>query len=152
MVEKMKTAASHRILLVEDNPAHAELIMRSLEEQVIPTDIYHVSDGEKALDYLFQRKPYDDQIAHPRPHIVLLDIRMPKVDGIEVLKEIKFSEELKHIPVIILTTSEAEKDVRRAYKYYANSYLVKPVDFDKFLQLMAEIGSYWLNWNYPQLA
>jgi CheY-like chemotaxis protein len=148
MVEKKTTGALIKVLLVEDNPAHAELIIRSLKEHHIPSDIYHAHDGEVALDYLFQRGPYRE---NPRPHVILLDIRMPKIDGIQVLKEIKTSSELKHIPVIILTTSEAERDVNRAYDNYANSYLVKPVDFDKFMQLMEELGFYWLSWNHYQL-
>ncbi|MCB8943896.1 MAG: response regulator [Ardenticatenaceae bacterium] len=146
------TGALLKILLVEDNPAHAELIIRSLEDHKVPNDIYHAYDGEVALDYLFQRGPYNDALQNPRPHVILLDIRMPKIDGIQVLKEIKASTELKHIPVIILTTSEAEADVQKAYQNYANSYLVKPVDFDEFMQLMDELGFYWLNWNHHQLS
>lgn len=152
MLEKKVTGALLKILLVEDNPAHAELIIRSLEDHKIPNDIYHAFDGEVALDYLFRRGPYQDANANPRPHVILLDIRMPKIDGIQVLKEVKAAPELKHIPVIILTTSEAEGDVQKAYQNYANSYLVKPVDFDEFMQLMQELGFYWLNWNHTQLS
>jgi CheY-like chemotaxis protein len=152
MLEKKVTGALLKILLVEDNPAHAELIIRSLEDHKVPNDIYHAYDGEVALDYLFHRGPYQDAHENPRPHVILLDIRMPKIDGIQVLKEIKSSAELKHIPVIILTTSEAEGDVQKAYQNYANSYLVKPVDFDEFMQLMDELGFYWLNWNHHQLS
>jgi len=152
MVERKQTGALLRILLIEDNPAHAELIIRSLEDHQLPSDIYHANDGEVALDYLFRRGPYQKASENPLPHIILLDIRMPKIDGIQVLKEIKTSDELKHIPVIVLTTSEAEKDVASAYENYANSYLVKPVDFDKFMQLMEELGFYWLNWNHYQVS
>ena len=152
MLEKKVTGALLKILLVEDNPAHAELIIRSLEDHKVPNDIYHAYDGEVALDYLFQRGLYQDARENPRPHVILLDIRMPKIDGIQVLKEIKTSDELKHIPVIVLTTSEAEGDVQKAYQNYANSYLVKPVDFDEFMQLMDELGFYWLNWNHHQLS
>lgn len=148
MVAKKTTEDLFKILLVEDNPAHAELIMRSLGDHKVPNVIYHVKDGEVALDYLFQRGPYHNISENPRPHVILLDIRMPKVDGIQVLKEIKSSDTLKQIPVIILTTSEAQRDVERAYKNYANSYLVKPVDFDKFIQLMEDLGFYWLGWNH----
>lgn len=152
MLEKKVTGALLRILLVEDNPAHAELIIRSLEDHKIPSDIYHAYDGEVALNYLFQREPFQNESENPLPHVILLDIRMPKIDGFQVLKEIKNSDKLKHIPVIILTTSEANGDVTKAYENYANSYLVKPVDFDKFLQLMEELGFYWLNWNHYRLS
>jgi CheY-like chemotaxis protein len=152
MLEKKVTGALLKILLVEDNPAHAELIIRSLEEHKIPNDIYHAFDGEVALNYLFRREPFQNASEYPLPHVILLDIRMPKIDGFQALKEIKNSDKLKHIPVIILTTSEDNGDVTKAYENYANSYLVKPVDFDKFMQLMEELGFYWLNWNHYQLS
>jgi CheY-like chemotaxis protein len=135
------------ILLVEDNPDHTELVMRSLEEHRIANTIQHVPDGEAALDYLLRRGQYSTPGKSPRPHMILLDLRLPRIDGLEVLKEIKADEELRCIPVVILTTSEAEKDVAGAYKNHANSYLVKPVDFDKFSQLMDDMGFYWLAWN-----
>lgn len=152
MITKKVTGALLRILLVEDNPAHAELIIRSLEEHQMPSDIYHVSDGELALDYLFQRGQFVDSVEWPLPHVILLDIRMPKVSGLDVLKEIKSTESLKHIPVIILTTSDAKQDVTKAYQNYVNSYLVKPVDFQEFMNLMEEVGFYWLNWNHHKLS
>jgi len=136
------------ILVVEDNPDHAELIMRSLEEHRVANKVHHVADGEAAQDYLFRQGDYADPKKSPRPHVVLLDLRLPKVDGLEILKEIKTSDELKKTPVVILTTSEAEQDVARAYEHRANSYLVKPVDFDKFTRLMHDLGFYWLGWNY----
>ncbi len=136
------------VLLVEDNEAHAELVMRSFEEHRIANKVYHVSDGEKALDYLFRRGDYADPEKSPLPHVILLDLRLPKVDGLEVLKEIKTSKELDKIPTVIFTTSNAEIDVARAYEYRANSYLVKPVDHEKFQQLLNDLGFYWLAWNY----
>lgn len=150
MVTRITTGADLRVLLVEDNPAHAELIIRSLEDHQIPSDIYHAVDGEIALNYLFHRAEYSNLEANPLPHIILLDIRMPKISGLEVLKELKTDPELKSIPVIILTTSEAEQDIAQAYKYHANSYLVKPVDFNLFVQLMEELGFYWLNLNHSK--
>ena len=139
-----------RILLVEDNAAHAELVTRSFERHRIANRIYYVTDGEVALDYLWQRGVYADPQQSPRPHLILLDLRLPKISGLDVLKEIKTAPELQRIPVVILTTSEAEQDVKGAYEAYANSYLVKPVDFEKFTQLMEELGFYWLGWNhYP---
>ena len=152
MLEKNITGALLKILLVEDNPAHAELIIRSLEDHHVPNDIYHAYDGEVALDYLFRRGLFQNASENPLPHVILLDIRMPKIDGLQVLREIKSSAKLKHIPVIILTTSEADSDVKMAYDNYANSYLVKPVDFDKFMKLMEELGFYWLKWNHHQLS
>ncbi len=136
------------ILLVEDNPDHTELILRSLEEHRVGNQIYHVADGEKALDYLLRRGDYTDPKTSPLPSLILLDLRLPKVDGLEVLKTIKGSEELRTIPVVILTTSDQERDVAKAYEFHANSYLVKPVDFDKFSKLIDDMGFYWLAWNH----
>jgi len=135
------------ILLVEDNPDHTELIVRSFQDHRVINQIYCVADGEAALDYLFRRGEYADAEKSPRPHVILLDLRLPRIDGLEVLKEIKADEELRRIPVVILTTSEAERDVVMAYNNHANSYLVKPVDFGKFAQLMDDMGFYWLGWN-----
>lgn len=135
------------ILLVEDNLDHAELILRNLKEHRIVNNIHHVADGAQALDYLFRRKAYADPVMSPRPHLVLLDLRLPKVDGLEVLKRIKTDQSLKCIPVVILTTSDAESDVAAAYGNHVNSYLVKPVGFEDFSQLMDDLGFYWLAWN-----
>ncbi|MEM7018497.1 MAG: response regulator [Pseudomonadota bacterium] len=136
------------ILLVEDNPAHAELIKRSFEDHNLPNKIYHVSDGEASLDYLLRRGSYIDPEVSPRPHVILLDLRLPKVDGIEVLRTIKNDDTLCHLPVVILTTSAADQDVMKAYDHHANSYLVKPVDYTQFNQLMNDLGVYWLQWNH----
>jgi CheY-like chemotaxis protein len=136
------------ILLVEDNLPHAELVKRSLEGHEIANKIYHVSDGEAALAYLFRQGVYADPATSPRPHVVLLDLRLPKVSGLDVLREIKTSNDLRTIPVVILTTSTAERDVVSAYAQHANSYLVKPVDFATFTRLMHDLGLYWLLWNY----
>jgi CheY-like chemotaxis protein len=136
------------ILLVEDNLPHAELVKRSLEGHQIPNRIYHVTDGEAALAYLFRQGVYADPATSPRPHVVLLDLRLPKLSGLEVLREIRASRELHTVPVVVLTTSTAERDIASAYEHHANSYLVKPVDFAQFTQLMQELGFYWLNWNY----
>lgn len=136
------------ILLVEDNPAHAELVKRSLEGHQVANRIIHISDGETALNYLFRREGFADPEKSPRPHVVLLDLRLPRIDGLEILKEIRTSTELEKLPVVVLTTSEAERDAAKAYEYHANSFLVKPLDFDKFVQLMDDLGFYWLKWNY----
>jgi CheY-like chemotaxis protein len=135
------------ILLVEDNPDHAEMIVRSLLEHRVANDIQHVLDGESALNYLFRRENFTDPEKSPRPHVILLDLRLPRIDGLEVLRQIKESPDLRRIPVVILTTSDAEGDLTKAYDCYANSYLVKPIDFTKFTRLMDDLGFYWLAWN-----
>lgn len=135
------------VMLVEDNVDHAELVIRTLEEHRIANRVKHFLDGQSALEYLFHRGEYADLANNPRPHVVLLDLRLPRVDGIDVLKAIKESDELKAVPVVVLTTSEAEKDVARAYYNHANSYLVKPVGFEEFKKMMDDLGFYWLGWN-----
>lgn len=141
------TAEPLLVMLVEDNVDHAELVIRTLEEHPIPNKVRHFLDGQSALDYLFQRGEYAAPAENTRPHMILLDLRLPRVDGIDVLKAIKEDDNLKSIPVVILTTSDAEKDVTKAYYNHANSYLVKPVGFEEFKQLMDDLGFYWLNWN-----
>ncbi len=135
------------IMLVEDNEDHAELVMRTLESHHIANKIKRFMDGQTALDYLFRRGEYASAESSPRPHMILLDLRLPRVDGLEVLRQIKEETVLKNIPVVILTTSEAEKDVARAYEHHVNSYLVKPVGFEEFNRLMKDLGFYWLGWN-----
>ncbi|MFC1742728.1 response regulator [Candidatus Riflebacteria bacterium] len=138
------------ILFVEDDPGHAELVRRSFEEHRVVNRLCHVSNGEDALDYLLRQNKYTDAVKSPKPHVVLLDLRIPKIDGLEVLKTIRTSKQLDGLPIVILTTSEAEKDVATAYEYNASSYLVKPVDFTKFTGMMKDVGFYWLGWNlYP---
>ena len=132
------------ILLIEDNEDHAELVQRSFQENQVANRIHHVLDGEAALNYLTRST---DGKENPRPNLILLDLRLPKVDGLDVLKEIKNNQLLKTIPVVVLTSSEAEKDIAMAYTYHANSYLVKPVDFNKFTRMMKDLGFYWLGWN-----
>ena len=139
------------ILLVEDNEDHAELVQRSFEDNRVANKIYWVKDGEEALDYLFHRGAYADNTSSPCPNLILLDLRLPKVDGIEVLKTIKTDKNLKLIPVVVLTSSESEQDVCKVYDFHANSYLVKPIDFEKFTQLMHDLGFYWLGWNINPL-
>ena len=140
------------VMLVEDNADHAELVIRTLEDHRIANRIQHFTDGQTAIDYLLRQGQYSDPESSPRPHVILLDLRLPRVDGLVVLHNIKENSELKSIPVIILTTSEAEKDVARAYDNYANSYLVKPVGFEEFSKLMNDLGFYWLGWNtHPRI-
>lgn len=139
------------VMLVEDNLDHAELVMRTLADHRVANRIIHFTDGQSALDYLFRRGEYADPPG-ARPHVILLDLRLPRVDGIQVLQAIKESPELRQIPVVVLTTSETEKDIARAYYNHANSYLVKPVGYEEFVKLMQDLGFYWLSWNtLPQL-
>lgn len=140
------------VMLVEDNADHAELVIRTLEDHRIANKIKHFTDGQSALDYLMRRGEYTAPESSPRPHMILLDLRLPRVDGLEVLRAVKEQQDTKNIPVIVLTTSEAEKDVARAYDNYVNSYLVKPVGFEEFSRLMDDLGFYWLGWNtHPRL-
>jgi CheY-like chemotaxis protein len=138
------------ILLVEDDPAHAEIVKRNMTASRIANRILHVEDGQAALDYLHRTNGYDDPERFPRPDVILLDLRLPKVDGQEVLRRMKADAGLRTIPVIVLTTSRAEGDVVTAYEGGACSYLVKPVELDAFRQLLSTFGFYWLIWNqYP---
>jgi CheY-like chemotaxis protein len=134
-------------MLIEDNLDHAELVMRTLAEHQVTNQIRHFTEGQSALDYLFRRGEYSDPAKSPRPNLILLDLRLPRIDGLEILKEIKCTDGLRSIPVVVLTTSEAERDIARAYLNHANSYLVKPVGFEEFSKLMEDMGFYWLAWN-----
>jgi CheY-like chemotaxis protein len=131
-------------LLVEDDEDHAQLVIRSLDNHRIGNRIHHVSDGAAALAYLFA-DPQDRKI--PLPDIILLDLKLPKVDGHEVLRRIKSDPQLRVIPVVVLTTSAAESDRARAYAEHANSYLVKPLDFNNFRKMAEDLNLYWGVWN-----
>ena len=138
------------ILLVEDDPAHAEIVRRSFVNFRMvnrPVQLVHVADGQDALDYIFRRGKFQNPGQSSRPDLILLDLRLPKVDGLEVLKIVKEDADLASIPVVVLTTSSAEADVAKAYESHANSYLVKPMDFSQFNKLMDVLGFYWLVWN-----
>jgi CheY-like chemotaxis protein len=140
------------ILLVEDNEDHAELVIRGMRDQQVANKIHHVVDGEQALDYLFMRGAYVDPQKNPRPNVILLDLRLPRIDGLEVLKIIKTTPSLLRIPVVILTSSDAENDIAKSYEYHANSYVIKPLDFQTFTKLMKDLGFYWLGWNAKPLG
>ena len=135
------------VLLVEDDEDHAELVRRNLMSQAVRCRITHINNGESALDYLYQRGLYADSATSPRPDLILLDLRLPRVDGMTVLSEIKSEPRLQSIPVVILTSSAADPDVSQAYLRHANSYLVKPLDLLSFEGLMKELGLYWFTWN-----
>jgi CheY-like chemotaxis protein len=147
---EMKEGEPLIILFIEDDPAHAEITMRNFKKNRISNKVIHLWDGQQALDYLFRQGEYADPEKSPLPHLILLDLRLPKVDGLEVLERIRSEKHLRCIPTVVLTTSEAELDITKAYNYNVNSYLVKPLDFTKFSNLIEAFGFYWVVWNkYP---
>lgn len=137
----MNDGQSIEILLVEDNPGDVRLTKEALKEGKVPTNLSVVGDGEEALAFLRRQDGYAEA---PKPDIILLDLNLPRKDGREVLADIKEDEELRRIPVVILTTSEAEQDVIRTYDLHANCYITKPVDLDKFIDVVKYIESFWL--------
>lgn len=132
------------ILLVEDDPGDQVLTRRSLAAGEIDHELYIVQDGKEALDYLFHRGQYGDPANSPRPDLILLDINLPKIDGKQVLKEIKKEPGLRRIPVVILSTSQADKDVRETYDLGVSSYIAKPMDVKKFRNVVLKLQEYWL--------
>ena len=132
------------ILLVEDNPNDVKLTLKALQKNKLTNQIQVVIDGEEALDFIFARNKYSDRSINDVPKVILLDLKLPKIDGLEVLKELKNDERTKKIPVVILTSSREESDIIKSYQLGANSYIVKPVDFEKFVSAIADIGLYWL--------
>ncbi len=130
------------ILLVEDSLGDAELAKEALEESKLKNTLYIVEDGQEALDFLYKKGKYENV---PRPDLMLLDLNMPKVDGREVLKIVKNDEHLRSIPVVILTTSRAEEDIIKSYNLHANCYISKPLNLDKFLEVVNAIESFWLS-------
>ncbi len=137
------------ILLVEDNPYDAELALSALQKRHLANSIHHVEDGEEALEFLFARGKYAERKIENGPKIILLDLKMPKVDGIEVLRAVKNDERTKKIPVVVLTSSKEDPDINTCYQLGVNSYIVKPVDFDNFFKAVEELGLYWLLLNQP---
>ena len=135
------------VLLVEDNPAHAELVIRTLKGCPFDHEVHHVADGQEALDYLFRDGNSASREDYRRPDLVLLDLRLPKVDGLEVLDKVKRDDTLSTIPVVVLTTSDAANDMEAAYRSNVNSYLTKPSSFAEFSELMEDLSKYWLKWN-----
>ncbi len=132
------------ILLVEDNPSDAKLTIRALQQNNLCNNIVHVSDGAQALDFVFAQGQYSERNIENKPKIVLLDLKMPKVDGLEVLHAIKNDERTKNIPVIVMTSSKEDSDIKTAYSFGVNSYVVKPVGFDNFSKAVVELGMYWM--------
>jgi two-component system response regulator len=137
------------VLLVEDNMHDAEMTIRALRKVNLANNLVHVKDGEEALDFIFAQGKYQAREAASPPKVVLLDIKMPKVDGIEVLRRIKGQDSSKTIPVVIMTSSKEEQDIINSYELGVNSYVVKPVDFEGFAKAVSQLGFYWLLTNQP---
>lgn len=137
------------ILLVEDDPDHEVLAVRALKRQRLANQITVARDGEEALQYLFCHGPYAGRDPKALPQVILLDLKLPKVDGLEVLRRLRAAEATRLVPVVILTSSDEEKDVVAGYSMGANSYVRKPVDFDQFLEATRQLGLYWLVLNDP---
>jgi two-component system response regulator len=138
------------ILLVEDNPQDAELTTRALKKQKMVNNIFTARDGAEALDFIFCRGSYSGKSTTSALKVILLDLKLPKVNGLELLKEIKKNERTRFIPVVVVTSSREDPDIKAAYELGANSYVVKPVDFEAFSQAMSNIGLYWLLINQPK--
>jgi len=145
----MENPNSVEILLVEDNPFDAELTLRSLNKRNLANHIVHVKDGQEALDWLFGAGAYAGRDPSHHPKVILLDLKLPKVDGFEVLQAMRADERTRRIPVVVLTSSREQQDVIRSYDLGVSSYIVKPVDFEKFSAAVAEAGHYWLLLNHP---
>lgn len=140
------------ILLVEDNPSDAELTLRAMKKNNLGNKVTHLKDGAEAIDYLFGQGQYKNRDVQHQPKVILLDLKMPKVDGIEVLRKVKADDRTKSIPIVVLTSSSEDPDVKTCYNLGANSYIVKPVGFDNFTKTVAELGFYWVLMNQPPLG
>jgi CheY-like chemotaxis protein len=137
-----------RILIVEDDPRDVELTLTALEDYKLANEVVVCRDGQEALDYLHSRGKFSDRV-NENPAVMLLDLKLPKVDGLEVLQRIKSDERLRMIPVVVLTSSHEEKDMMRSYKLGVNAYVVKPVDFHEFVNAVKELGAFWAVINEP---
>lgn len=137
------------ILLVEDNPNDIELALRALKKHNLANKVHVVKDGAEALNYIFGTGSYVSRDVNNKPKVVFLDLKLPKVDGLEVLRRVKSDEKTKVIPIVVLTSSTEERDIIESYQLGVNSYIVKPIDFDKFMDAVSELGLYWLLLNQP---
>jgi len=142
-------ATEVEILLVEDNPHDAELTLRALRERNLSNQLHHVGDGVAALDFLFGTGAYAGRAVERTPRVVLLDLKLPRMSGLEVLRRIRADPRTQNVPVVVLTSSRETPDVAEAYRLGANSYIVKPVEFDRFTEAVASLGLYWTLLNEP---
>lgn len=142
------SSVAKRILLAEDNPNDAELTLTALQEQGLAGNVVVVPDGEEALDYLYRRKGHSSR-SDNLPEVIIVDLKMPKVDGLEVVRQIKSDPALRSIPVVILTSSREERDLASGYQAGVNAYVVKPVDFEEFIDAVRQIGGFWARVNEP---
>ncbi|MFT3705350.1 MAG: response regulator [Agriterribacter sp.] len=140
---------NYDIILVEDNPSDAELAIRALRKSHIVNSLLHLENGEEVLDYIFCTGQYKGRNINDIPKLILLDLKMPRISGLEVLQQIKSDERTKMIPVVLLTSSKEESDISNGYKSGANSYIVKPVEFESFLKAVSNTGLYWILLNQP---
>lgn len=140
------------IILIEDNPYEAELAIRSLKKNNLANNLTHIDDGAEALDFIFAKGKYENRGGLPKPKLILLDLNLPKVSGIEILRQIKSNELTRSIPVVIMTSSKEEKDIIDSYHYGVNSYLVKPVSFETFTKAIKDLGFYWLLLNHTPFS
>lgn len=147
-----ETMTEVEILLVEDNPTDAELAIRALKKNNLANNLVWVKDGAEALDFIFATGVYAQRSPEHGPKVILLDLRLPKVDGMEVLRRVKDDERTRTIPVVVLTSSKEDRDVAESYKLGVNSFISKPVEFDAFAKTVAELGLYWLLVNRPPQA
>ncbi|MGC4036686.1 MAG: response regulator [Chitinophagaceae bacterium] len=139
------------ILFIEDNPHEAELTILSLKKHNLGNKLKHIDDGADALDFIFSKGAYADEIS-PEPKLIILDLKLPKIDGLEILRQLKADDKTKKIPVVVLTSSQEEKDVIESYRLGVNSYIVKPVNFESFGKAVAELGLYWVILNHRPIA
>lgn len=145
----MENLKAVEILIVEDNPQDAELTIRAMRKNNLANNLYVVEDGEEALDFIFCKGKYSNRSFAQPPKVIFLDLKLPKISGLEVLQEIKSNPLTKSMPVVMVTSSREDPDIRKAYELGVNSYVVKPVNFEDFLSAMSQTGLYWLLVNEP---
>lgn len=143
-MENLQQLNEVEVLLVEDNPNDAELTMRALKKRNLANKLFHAKDGAEALDFVFAQGPFVHRRVENGPKVVLLDLKLPKVDGLEVLRRIKSDERTKKIPVVVMTSSREDKDLDTCYENGVNGYVVKPLEFEDFCRAVSELGFYWL--------
>ncbi|MGI8837662.1 MAG: response regulator [Pyrinomonadaceae bacterium] len=143
-MENLQNMDEVEVLLVEDNPSDAELTVRALKKKNLANKLFHVKDGAAAIDFLFAQGDYANRRVENAPKVVLLDLKLPKVDGIEVLRQIKSDERTKTIPVVVMTSSREDRDLETCYALGVNGYVVKPVEFEDFVRAVSDLGFYWL--------